>query len=96
LGEAVAEADLSQFAKWHSKKHARRSYPVGNRPKIYVKGDRTFRSEDSAIGNYILGTLASFSTVFVIAFIGTEVADRQDSRTKQSLSHANSAEHPKY
>ncbi|MEG5139151.1 MULTISPECIES: hypothetical protein [unclassified Microcoleus] len=61
----------------------KRSYPVGNRPKISGKGDRTFSSEDSATGNYILGTLASFRTVFVIAFIGTEVADRQDSRTKK-------------
>ncbi|PSB26458.1 hypothetical protein C7B69_11595 [filamentous cyanobacterium Phorm 46] len=74
----------------------KRSYAVGNRPNISVKGDRTFRSEDSATGNYILGRLGSFRTVFVIAFIGTEVADRQDSRTKQSLSHANSAEYPKY
>jgi hypothetical protein len=59
-------------------------------------GDRTFSSEDSATVNYILGRLGSFRTVFVIEFIGTEVADRQDSRTKQSLSHANSAESRKY
>lgn len=87
---------MSQFAKWHSKKSVKRSYPVENRLNISGKGDRTFRSEDSATANCILGKVASFSTVFVIAFIGTEVADRQDSRTKQSLSHANSAEYPKY
>ncbi|MEO9128181.1 MAG: hypothetical protein ABI262_26370 [Microcoleus sp.] len=49
----------------------KRSHPVGNRLNISGKGDRTFRSADSATGNYILGTLGSFSTVFVVKLAAT-------------------------
>ncbi|MCC3406281.1 MAG: hypothetical protein JGK17_11950 [Microcoleus sp. PH2017_10_PVI_O_A] len=70
MSAVAAEADFSQFDKWHSRKP--------DRPNIISgKGDRASRSADSATANDILGTLESFSTVFVVKFIGTDVADRQ-------------------
>ncbi|MBE9122602.1 hypothetical protein IQ269_17795 [Tychonema sp. LEGE 07199] len=77
MGEAAAEANLSQFANWYSTKHALRSYPVGNRPKISGKGDRPTRSADSTIANCILGRLGSFRTVFVVKLAVTRLSQPQ-------------------
>jgi hypothetical protein len=68
LSQVAAEAQLRQFANWHSRKP--------DRPNIAGEGSRAF-SEDSATANCMRGKLAGFSTVFVVKLTATGLSYRQ-------------------
>ncbi|MBD1811522.1 hypothetical protein NDA07_01695 [Microcoleus vaginatus DQ-U2] len=74
MTQVATEAKLSHFANWHRRKP--------DRPNIAGEGARALRSEDSRTANCILGKLASFSTVFVIKLVASELSYRQPGLVK--------------